>query len=179
MAKKIFNKGDFLKYENKPGSFVIFEGIDLMPTYQYTKKLSVAAHFDPSKYCENENGVGWGTRPFLEVAKSNKPCEKTIDTFEEDYFWKICTEAEKAAAIEKLRAYGYEWDDETLSIIDIETGEIVHKIIVPKLEYNGDIIKPMCNEFKDLLKDFVISKNKFCSSGCGYNQYMYDNEYWD
>jgi hypothetical protein len=186
VVKRKFEKGDFLKYENKPGSFVIFEGVDLLPTYQYTKKFSVAAHYDPSKYCENENGVGWSTRPFLEIAKSNKPCEKTLDSLEEDYFWKVCTETEKAAAIQKLRDYGYEWDEESLSIVDMETGEVVHKIIVPKLEYNGDVIKPICDEFKELLTDYVISKNTYSSSygGCntpyGYQgRDMYENDYWD
>lgn len=189
LIKRKFEKGDFLKYENKPSSFAIFEGVDLMPSYQYTKKLSVAAFYDPSKYCENENGIGWSSRPVLEVAKNGKPCEKTLDTYEEDYFWKICTEAEKQDAIEKLLEYGYIWNQDLLALVDVETGEVVHKIIIPKLEYNGDVIKPMCEEHKELLKDFVISKNTYSYNGgynngygSGHNGYCAHGayeEYWD
>lgn len=184
-AKKKFEKGDFLKYDNKPGSFAIFEGVDLMPEYQYTKKFSVAAYFDPSKYCENENGVGWGTRPYLEVAKPNKPCEKTLDTLEEDFFWKVCTPIEKELALATLEEYGYAWDEENLAIIDQVTGKVVHKIIVPKLEYNGDVIKPISEEYKKQLKDYAISKNTYSCNNYGYRQGgyyqrdMYENEYWD
>ena len=46
-TKKAFNKGDFIKYttynsttENKT-TFGIFEGIDLAPEYQYTKKFTI------------------------------------------------------------------------------------------------------------------------------------------
>lgn len=173
--KSKFSKGDFLKYTNKPNSFVIFEGVDLMPTYQYTKKLSVVVHYDPSKYCENENGMGWSSRPVLEVAKNGKQCEKTVDTYDEDYFWSICTDEEKEAAIQKLAEYGYKWDEESLSLIDIETGEIVHRIIVPKLEYNGDVIKPICSEYKELLSDYALSKNTYTSRQAYYNQ----EENWD
>ena len=76
-----------------------------------------------------------------------------------------------------------------LELVDVETGEVVHKIIIPKLEYNGDVIKPMCEEHKELLKDFVMSKNTYFYNrgynngyGSGYNGYdphgAYE-EYWD
>lgn len=187
-GKRKFEKGDFLKYDNKPGSFAIFEGIDLMPTYQYTKKYSVVVFFDPSKYCENENGCGWGTRPYLEVVKPNKPCEKTLDTLEEDYFWKVCTPREKEMALATLEEYGYEWDEENLELIEQTSGKVVYKIIVPKLEYNGDIIKPISKGNKKQLKNYVLSKNTYSygnNYNCGYRQGgyyqgdMYENEYYD
>ena len=55
-TKKAFNKGDFIKYstynsatENKT-TFGIFEGVDLAPEYQYTKKFSLAAMSLNSSY---------------------------------------------------------------------------------------------------------------------------------
>ena len=187
--KKKFEKGDFLKYDNKPGSFAIFEGVDLMPSYSYTKKLSVMVYFDPSKYCQNENGVGWSSRPYLEVATDNKPCEKTVDTYEEDYFWKVCSPLEKEMALATLEEYGYEWDETNLTLKEQATGKIVHKIIIPKLEYNGDIIKPITEERKNHLHKYAISKNTYSYSGGGggygcyrngyYQHEMYENEYWD
>ena len=98
MANKVFNKGDFLKYSTYNGAaegrvaFGIFEGVDLAPEYQYTKKFSLAAFYDSYKYCSNlNNGVGWGYGPSLEVATKDKPCEKTIDTLVEDSWWTVCT----------------------------------------------------------------------------------------
>lgn len=171
----MFNKGDFLKYDTKPGSFVIFEGLDLMTTYQYNKKYSVAVYFDPSKYCENENGVGWGVRPVLEVASPAKHCEKTVDTLVEDYFWKRCTETEKQEALLKLAEYGLLWDEEKLELINIETKNVVYKIISPKLEYNGDVIKPIRGDFKGLLKSSVLSKNTYTSTNFQFRNQNYED----
>ena len=193
--KKAFNKGDFIKYTTdnsetqKKVTFGIFEGIDLAPEYQYSKKFSLAAYYDSYKYCSNlDNGVGWGYAPVLEVARDGKQCEKTIDTLVEDSWWSLCTPIEKRNAIEILAGYGYEWNEELLALVDINTGEIVHKIIIPKLEYNGDTIKPICNEFKDKLKNSIIKKAKPSYSNSNYRgnpQYVcygyngYDDENWD
>jgi hypothetical protein len=179
MEKKIFNKGDFIKYstynstnDNTKFAFGIFEGVDLAPEYQYTKKLSLAAYYDSWKYCSNlNNGDGWGYQPFLEVASQNKPCEKTIDTICEDSWWTVCTPLEKKRALEILASYGIDWDDEEMTLTNVETGEILHRIIVPKIEYNGDVIKPICDELKTKLKTAVLSKNKASYSPSYHNQY--------
>jgi len=187
MEKKIFNKGDFIKYstynsanDSTKFAFGIFEGVDLAPEYQYTKKLSLAAYYDSWKYCNNlDNGVGWGYQPVLEVASQNKPCEKTIDTICEDSWWTVCTPLEKKRALEILAKYGIDWNEEEMTLTNVETGEILHRIIVPKLEYNGDVIKPICNELKTKLKTAVLSKNKTSYSSSypnrhnayGYNGY--------
>jgi len=195
--KKTFNKGDFVKYSTYNGAtdnkvtFGIFEGVDLAPEYQYTKKFSLAAYYDSYKYCSNlDNGVGWGYAPSLDVATKEKPCEKTIDTLEEDSWWSLCTPIEKKNAIEILASYGYEWNEELLALVDTNTGEIVHKIIIPKIEYNGETIKPICKEYKSKLKKSIIDKSKPTYGGgyhgnpqygCyGYNGYdPYDEENWD
>jgi hypothetical protein len=188
--KKTFNKGDFVKYssynsatDNKV-TFGIFEGVDLAPEYQYTKKFSLAAYYDSYKYCSNlDNGIGWGYAPSLDVATKEKPCEKTIDTLEEDSWWSLCTPIEKKNAIEILASYGYEWDEELLALVDTNTGEIVHKIIIPKIEYNGETIKPICKEYKSKLKKSIIDKSKptyhgNTQYGC-YGYDPYDEENWD
>ena len=195
MEKQTFNKGDFIKYTAYNGSngsvtFGIFEGVDLAPEYQYTKKYSLAAYYDSHKYCSNlNNGVGWGYQPVLDVATHDKPCEKTIDTLCEDSWWTLCTPLEKKNAIEILAGFGFEWNEELMAIVDINTGEIVHKIIIPKIEYHGDTIKPICKDFKHKLKKAVINKNKPSYSNAsyrnGYGAYgyqgedMHNEEYWD
>ena len=185
MEKKVFEKGDFIKYhtycsatENKV-TFGIFEGVDLAPEYQYAKKYSLVVYYDSHKYYSDLNsGGGWGYKPSLEVSKDGKYCEKTAETLVENEWWSVCTPAEKKEAIEKLAEYDYEWDEENLSLIDTKTGEIVHKIIIPKIEYNGETIKPICKDFKNKLKNSIISKPQASyGGGC---HYPYNNdENWD
>ena len=195
---KTFNKGDFVKYSTYNSTignkitFGIFEGVDLAPEYQYTKKFSLVAYYDSYKYCSNlNNDAGWGYAPSLDVAAKGKPCEKTIDTLVENSWWSLCTPLEKKEAIEVLARYGYEWNEELLALVDMNTGEIVHKIITPKIEYNGETIKPICDEYKNKLKKSIVNKAKPSYSGAnysgnprygcyGYNGYgEYDEDNWD
>lgn len=195
---KTFNKGDFVKYSTYNSTignkitFGIFEGVDLAPEYQYTKKFSLVAYYDSYKYCSNlNNDAGWGYAPSLDVATKGKPCEKTIDTLVENSWWSLCTPLEKREAIEILARYGYEWNEELLALVDMSTGEIVHKIITPKIEYNGETIKPICDEYKNKLKKSIVNKAKPSYSGAnysgnprygcyGYNGYgEYDEDNWD
>ena len=173
---KTFNKGDFVKYSTYNSTignkitFGIFEGVDLAPEYQYTKKFSLVAYYDSYKYCSNlNNDAGWGYAPSLDVATKGKPCEKTIDTLVENSWWSLCTPLEKREAIEVLARYGYEWNEELLALVDMNTGEIVHKIITPKIEYNGETIKPICDEYKNKLKKSIINKAKPSYSGANYS----------
>jgi hypothetical protein len=144
----------------------------------------LAAYYDSWKYCSHlDNGVGWGYQPVLEVASQNKPCEKTIDTICEDSWWTVCTPLEKKRALEILAKYDIDWDEEEMTLTNVETGEILHRIIVPKIEYNGDVIKPICDELKSKLKIAVLSKNKTSYSSSypsQYNAYGYNgSDEWD
>ena len=155
--KKAFKKGDFITYDNKPGSFVIYEGID-MSTTSY-KKLSVIANYDPSKYRKHDDGE-YRNSPFLEVATSSTRCEKTLDDDKETYWIHICTPEQKEIAIKTLADYGYLWDDETLSLVDKNTGEIIRKVVTPKIKYDGQIIRPITEKLKKLLKMFCVETNR-------------------
>lgn len=187
--KKIFERGDFVRYINKPNSFGIYEGIDLDPSMKYTKKYSLVLFFDPSKYGQHGDGGGWSSKPVMELPSDDKPCPKTIDTDKEDYSWRLCRPTEIEDAIKKMAEFNLEWDKETMSLIDTETGEIIHKVVVPKLEYKGNIIKPICEKFKKIIKKYVIKENKPNYGYGGYNgyaghspyysQYDYEQEYWD
>lgn len=180
--KNRFQPGDFLTSSNKPTSFCIFEGIDLSTSSTY-KKLSVLASYDPSKYCESDGG--YRMMPFMEVAKKNKMCEKTIDSEVPCYWTRKCTESEKEEALKKLHDYGYLWDEEKKAILDAKTNEVVCKIYLPKYEYNGDIIKPISKQFKKILRMFCLDKNKKVEYNySSYNRYwgMYGDgydDYWD
>lgn len=174
-----FEKGEFIKYTNKPSSFAIYEGINLDPSLVYTKKLSLALHYDPSRYCQDEEGGGWSTRPVMEYAKDEQPCPKIIDTDKEDYSWKKCTAKEKKECIEKLAEYNLEWDEENMQLIDVKTGNVLHKIYIPKIEYNGETIKPICQDFKDKIKKHIIDSNKpKYTSYSNQNTYPYNQPYY-
>lgn len=181
--EKFFNKGDFVKYvtfnkDKEKVTFGIFEGVDLAPQWQYAKKYSLVAYYDSYQYCSNPNiGGAWEYRPVLTVASKNKECEKTIDTLVEDTWWKPCSEEEKKQALEILESYGYHWDEELLALVDMETGEIVHKIVAPKLEYHGDTIKPICSNLREKLKKSVLGQVKTSVNNTHYSYGRYDEFY--
>lgn len=167
--KRFFQKGDFVTEDKRKGSFMIYEGNDTSASTCY-KRMSVICAYDPEKYKRGDDGI-YRNVPELEVSSKNKKCITKIDTDREDYWYRLCTPLEKVRAIEILSQYGYEWDEENLSLIDTDTGEIISKIITPKNEYNGEIVKPITHHLKSLLKGCCVSANKTT-----YNNY---NNYWD
>jgi hypothetical protein len=174
MAYVNFEKGDFVTWINKPGCFGIYEGKNLNDNSLYTKKMTLLAFFDPSKYTDTEEG--YKTIPFLDVSKDKHVCEKTMDTEKEDYWWHKATKEQKENAMNILAEWGYYWDEENLALVKIDTGEIIKRIIIPKLEYNGEVVKPICDSFKDKLVDFVKLKNKPTTTTYNYGHQNYP--YW-
>lgn len=188
--KKTFEKGDFLKYysyqENEYGlAFAIFEGKEIETSYTYVKKYSLVLFFDPHKYTQEGNeidGHGYSYKKYLTVATKEQPCQKQIDTLKEDSWWKICTPQEKQEAIQKLLTLGLQWDENNLQLIDITSGEVIYQIIVPKIQYNGNKIKPINNNLKSKLKNFITSKVKktyYPNHNNDYGYYHYPNNYVD
>ena len=164
--KRLIKPGDFIKRNNKDGCFMIFEGKNISEsTY---KRLTLVCEYDPEKYMMTD--AGYSHVPHLDMSTTAKRCEATIDTEREDYWISLCSEEEKLRAERILLRYGYEWDAENLRMIDLETGEIVKKIITPDDTYYGQIIKPISDAFKAMLKRFCITKNKpTYSPQYGYN----------
>jgi hypothetical protein len=174
-----FKPGDFVTFSNKSDSFAIYEGVDL--SVSSYKKLSVLLYYDPNKYTQTEEG--YVMRPFLEYSNKGQVCEKTLDTDEPSYWTRRCNTEEYKEAMEVLHNHGLIWDEENLAVLNAETGEVVTKICAPKLEYKGQIIKPMSSKFKKLLKFFCLSKNpkttyNYSNYWDRYGEGCYD-EYWD
>jgi hypothetical protein len=164
--KRLIKPGDFIKRNNKDGSFMIFEGKNISETTY--KRLTLVCEYDPEKYMMTE--AGYSHVPHLDMGTPTKRCEATIDTEREDYWISLCSDEERLRAERILLRYGYEWDAENLRMIDLETGEIVKKIITPDDTYYGQIIKPISDAFKAMLKRFCITKNKpTYSPQYGYN----------
>jgi hypothetical protein len=104
--------------------------------------------------------AGYAYVPVLDMGTNTKRCQTTIDTEKEDYWYSLCNEEEKNRAERVLLRYGYEWDAENLRMIDITTGEIVKSIKIPDDKYYGQIIKPMSDASKAMLKKLCVEKNK-------------------
>jgi hypothetical protein len=154
--KKEFKRGDFLKRDNRRGSFMIYEGNNISDTC--VKKMTLVCAYDPEKYMQT--AMGYDHVPYLDVSTKKHRCADTIDTEKEDFWIKLCTPSEKEEAINVLKEYGYVWDEENLAMVDILTGEIVKRIIIPDNKYYGEIIKPITETSKNILKQFCLSKSK-------------------
>lgn len=163
-----FERGDFLRKDNKKGSFMIYEGNNISETSY--KKMTLVCWFDPEKFVRNEFGA-YTEQPSLEVGSLNKPCTTTIDTEEEDYWVKICSPQEKAEALEVLEAYGYHWNEDTFELVDNGTGEVIRKLIIPDNSYHGEVVSPIKKTFKDMIKKYCISKIKPTYQYSNYDYY--------
>ena len=170
MAQK-FERGEFLRKDSKKGSFMIFEGNNLSDSSY--KRLSLICYYDPE--CFQMGAIGYESKPKLEIATKAAPCTTTIDTEEEDFWVKRCSPNEKAAALEVLKQHGLYWNEETFELVDIETGEVVRRLIIPDNTYHGEIIKPISERFKELIKKWVISKLK----PSYYHNPNYNYDYYD
>lgn len=163
-----FEAGDFLKKDNKKGSFMIYEGNNISETSY--KRMTLICYYDPEKMVMG--AVGYEQKPTLEVATKDKPCETTIDTEVEDYWVKICSEEEKAEALKVLSKYGLMWNDVTMELIDSKSGEVIRKIKTPDNTYYGQTIHPKTSKFKDIIKRYCYSKLKTPT-------YPYHNPYYN
>lgn len=176
-----FKPGDFITFSNKSGAFAIYEGVDISTTTY--KKLTAILTYDPAKYTQTTEG--YKMIPFMETSTKTKCCEKTIDTDESCYWTRKCTDEEVEEAIEVMRKYGYLWDEENLAVVAMDSGDIITQVRLPKLEYKGQIIKPMTDKFKKLLRLFCLDKNKKVEYSYPYSRYWgMDGEYgyedyWD
>lgn len=153
---RFFKPGDFIKRNNKCGSFVIFEGNNISESSY--KRLTVVCEYDPEKYKMTD--AGYAYVPVLDMGTNAKRCDTTIDTEKEDYWYSLCSDAERERAERILLRYGYEWDAENLRMIDITTGEIVKTIKLPDEKYYGQIIKPMSDAFKEMIKKSCYKESK-------------------
>jgi flagellar basal body rod protein FlgC len=163
-----FKPGDFITFTNKEGSFAIYEGVDVSTST--FKKLTTILSYDPSKYMQTDEG--YKMIPHMEVSTKLSNCEKTIDSNESNYWTRKCNEDEIKKALEIMKEYGYAWDKDNLSVVNSDTGSVIAKIHIPKIEYKGQIIKPTSFKLKQLLKMFCTQKNKKTTS------YTYPG-YWD
>lgn len=184
-----FEKGMFLTKPSEKGSFYIYEGIDVS-IYSYSKKYTVVAAYDPHKYCrENDTTYAYTYKAVLSCATNQERCSETISYDSESTWIRICTEEEKQEALEVLHSYGYDWSDELLSLIDMESGEIIRKIPQPCNEYNGNIIQPISGDNEQLLYEYVMSNNtpptnyshspSYSYGGYNYGQYSDYDFYYD
>lgn len=180
-----FKKGDFIKYNLKDGEFVIFEGRRAKGEYSTMPRYTALLHYNPSHYHRNENNE-FVDEPIMEVSIDGKSVTKTLDTLKEDYWWKLCTPTEKEKCLDIISQYGYIWDEETLSLIDRETGEVLRTLADPEVKYMGQTITVgAARQNETAIRSFVSANTPSSSYGnysygsspyyhSRYNEYDYD-----
>lgn len=177
--------GDFVTHTNRPGTFGIYEGYNKSRDNNcFFNQYSLALYFEPNKFQSTPSG--YKEAPSLEINSLTTTCKKTIDTESENYWWKKLTKTQRIEADEKLKEYGFMWDDETLSLIVIETGEIIYQYkdndndALPTPMYNGEVINPSNKEFRDILMKTV---KKAAKTTCIYPSHhvggCLDDNYWN
>lgn len=169
-VKHKFQRGDFLTRNNKKGSFMIYEGNNLSETAY--KRMTLVCFYDPEKF--QMGPVGYEEKPSLELASKDKPCPTTIDTEEEDYWIHLCSDTEKAEALKVLKKYGLNWDEDNMELSSLETGEIIRKIFIPDNKYYGQLIKPISEQSKKLIRKYCRSK-----IAPSYSSQHYSEEYYE
>ena len=180
-------KGDFIRSMGGNGSFYIYEGneTEAYPN-AYFKRYSVIAYYDPNKYVKMEDK--WVTMPSLTVAKDGKPLDRTVDSNFENSTYSILTKEEKEKAMEVLAKYGYQWDDNTLTLSRMD-GTVVYQMKTPRIEYLGEEVKPINDANKRLLVKVCksITREASCATYPNYqyqgnnydSQYPRDYDLWD
>jgi len=138
--KRDFNKGDFIAKTNKQGWFAIYEGCEIRNSY-YLKKYTLICAYDPSAYGKQDDGTYGSYQKFV-YATSAHPCDETVDENKESYFYRLATEDEIEAAKKILEEQGFYWNPVEYTLTDLNSGEVVKKIVGPKTKYSGNVIKP-------------------------------------
>ena len=133
--KKPFNKGDIIVKKTVKGWFAIYEG-NLVPGYGYQKKYSLIAVYDPEKYQKMENGE-YAKAPFFANATKFERCPESIDECNECYWYGFANEDDIKYAQDVLLEHGLRWDAENFRLLDVNTGEVVREIVMPKTQYSG------------------------------------------
>ena len=165
--------GDFListNCYNDNKAYAIFEGKEVNSTTCPSAKpdYTLLIHYESKPY--SYSGFPHDREPHLEVATKTTPCSHKIYIIENSTMWRKCTEEEKEDLLAILEDNGYIWNEDTWSLVDAGTGEIINSIIKPKLVYNGTPCKKISNEaYAILLSQCVALAKDTYSSGYNYN----------
>lgn len=176
-----FKPGDFIRmtYLNQ-GAFAIFQGKEVIGQYGYPTYTTLV-YYNPSKYQEVEGK--WVARPYLSVAREGSRFFDTVTVKCEGPSFEICTDKEKAEAIELLKAYGYGWDDEQKMLFYLQSGEIINKIVVPVVKYDGTEIAPNNEERLQCISAIIKKKRPIVGRGTMYGAQqgapMYGRNFYD
>jgi hypothetical protein len=139
--KRQFSRGDVIVKSSIKGWFAIYDGSPIK-TSSYTTKYSLVLMYDPEKYQKDEETGVYEKRPYLVYATSDTPCPETIDEDKETFWMSIADEDQINDVNGKLCEHGLFWDKVTMSLLCLETGEVIKQLKAPKTEYDGSTIIP-------------------------------------
>jgi hypothetical protein len=174
----IFSAGDIVvsRYGER---YYLFEGKTVEKLNGSVTYYSVIAEYDPKKCTRTKEG--WGFVEHFDVASVTN--QLAIPSDREDVTYRLANEREKAKFLDILDSYGYFWDAKTSTLTEIDGGEVVHTVVMPKTEYNGEVISPLSGIHQEMLKNFCTEKNmdhdySHSYAGYGYNYHNY-GDYWE
>lgn len=171
MAYEKFKRGDFI-FNNSTHAYAIYDGVEfLKDDYLHSKNYTLAVYFTPRKYQKLKDG-SWDYTEFFEVSTKRRRCTTSIDTDHEDFWWKIATEEQRNILLEAMEKNGYLWVEDTKSIINSASGDVIRvlKDLVLEIKYNQQQILITPTEKKRILLS-AIKPTK------GYSNYSYPNYY--
>ena len=141
---EMFMKGDFIKLKyGGYGSFYIYDGEEVeYGEYSTYKAYKVLLFYDPCRY--NMVNGEWKMEPYLFVDGQNRNAVKTIDTCYENGVYEKLNDEEMEEAMKSLDKLGYEWDKESLTLINKSAGAPIANIKCEEetVEYHGEEVKP-------------------------------------
>lgn len=171
MAYEKFKRGDLI-FNNSTRAYAIYDGTEFIKDdYLHSKNYTLAVCFIPRKYQKAKDG-SWDYAEFFEVSTKRRRCTTSIDTDHEDFWWKIATEEQKKVLLEAMKKNGYLWIEDTKTIVNSASGEVVRvlKDLVLETKYNQEQILITPTEKKRILLS-AIKPTK------GYTNYPYSSCY--
>lgn len=165
-----FEKGDFVKNKSNDGHFYIYVGNKVKRNeYYYSETYSVALEYEDRHYTKKEDGT-YAYEPKLKF--NGKDGILSIDYDNDKWVYDKMSESEKNEAIKKLENFGYSWDDETHTLYDIDSGEIIFQIKQPSLEYHHELVRLINQDRMTILIESCQPKETTTNSyGSGYGSY--------
>lgn len=173
MVKIPFKRGDFITYLTKPTSFAIYEGVDLYPSFEYAKLMSLAVWYSPYDYVQDKESGTWNqTERFLH-ATTNTECDMRFDVAGIGK-WRKMTQAEINEAYKVMNKNNIYYNPKTLALYD-DTATLIYELKgqeenndetqeeeknIEPIKYNGETIILTSNKAKDTLRNAAHKKNK-------------------
>lgn len=175
--KRPFQRGDIIVKTSSQDWFAIYDGAPANSLTSYVKRYTLALSYDKYKYQKNEETGVYERMPHLSYATATTPCDETIDECKETFWYEIADEDTELEVLKKLADMGLHWDKETLTLSNIETGEVIKQLKAQVVKYDGTEIKPSTGFLDSICA--CVSKLQPSKPSSAYSDYAEYEEYYN